>query len=64
MRKLALLAALSTLAASHAFAWNETGHMVASAIAYPLLKASVRAEVDRLLQIGGDEKTRDFYGAS
>ena len=45
-------------------AWIDTGHMVVAAIAQKGLKPSVKAEVDRLLMIGGDAKNTDFITTS
>lgn len=52
------------LASAMSHAWIDTGHMVVSAIAEGGLKPEVRAQVERLLRIGGDEKTRDILGAA
>lgn len=46
------------------FGWIDTGHMIVAAVAERDLTARAREESARLLQIGGDEKTRDFLGAS
>ena len=59
-----LFVSLIALLPVTASAWISTGHMVVASIAYRNLKPKVKAQVDALLQVGGDDKTRDFYGAS
>jgi len=54
------LAAWSTLA----FGWYDSGHMVIAAIAYARLKPAAKAEADRLLRIGGTDRTGDFITAA
>jgi len=55
---------LLPLVAVTAWSWDDTGHMVASAVAYERLTPTAKAEANRLLAIGGDSKTQDFLGAS
>jgi hypothetical protein len=45
---------LMLLSAEPAFAWNDFGHMVAAAAAWPRLTPAVRVEVGRLLQLNPD----------
>lgn len=52
------------LAASSAFGWDDAGHMVIADIAYARLTPKARAEADRLLAIGGTDRTNDFITAA
>lgn len=45
-------------------AWIDAGHMVVALIAHDRLNHKVQLEVDRLIKIGGTNKTRDFVTAS
>lgn len=45
-------------------AWIDTGHMIVATIAQSQLKPKVKAECDRLLAIGADEKNADFVTTS
>jgi hypothetical protein len=49
-----LALALALLASPAALAWNDFGHRVAAAAAYPHLTPAVRAEVARLLKLNPD----------
>ena len=65
MKSWRVLASLTFCAvASWSLAWIDTGHMVVSAVAEPLLSPAAKVQVEELLQIGGDEKTRDFWSAA
>jgi len=48
------LAAITLSAHTHAHAWNDFGHMVVAAIAYPQLTDTTRARVDALLKLNPD----------
>jgi hypothetical protein len=55
MRRLALgVMVFCLFAASPAFAWNETGHMLVAYIAYKHLTPQAREAVDRLLTLNAD----------
>lgn len=60
----ALLTIAFSALACLSLAWIDTGHMVVAAIAQPDLKPLAKMEIDRLLKIGGDDRTRDFLGAA
>jgi hypothetical protein len=62
--KLKLFTLLAAVAPMASYAWIDTGHMAVAAIAERDLKPEVRAEIETLLQIGGDERTRGFYCAA
>lgn len=47
--------------ATPALAWIDAGHMIVAAIAENDLKPEVKAKVDALLKVGGDERTRSFW---
>jgi hypothetical protein len=49
MRYIALVVALAFAPCAHA--WNQIGHMMVAAVAYPQLTPAARAQVDRLLQL-------------
>jgi hypothetical protein len=61
-RRLATI--LASVACASAHAWNDTGHMVIAAIAHRNLTPSAHSEAERLLKVGGTERTRDFFTAS
>lgn len=56
-----LVIALALAVSSSAFGWIDTGHMIVAAIAEGQLKPAVKAKVDALLKIGGDDRTRTFW---
>ncbi len=62
--RLRLVPLIACLLAGSAYGWVDSGHMVVGAIAYGRLSPKARVEADRLLKIGGDEKTRDFVTAT
>lgn len=59
-----LLIGSLVVAAAQAVAWIDTGHMVVAAVAETRLRPEVKLAVTELLGHGGDEKTRDFLGAT
>lgn len=61
-RSLLLCALLALTASSQA--WIDTGHMLVATIAQSQLKPKVKAEIDRLLKIGGDDRNVDFVTTS
>jgi len=61
-RNLAICVLLFVSATSQA--WIDTGHMLVATIAAANLKPRVKAECDRLLAIGSDERNADFVTTS
>ncbi|MDR3690170.1 MAG: S1/P1 nuclease [Fimbriimonas sp.] len=61
-RNLAVCALFAISALSQA--WIDTGHMLVATIAAANLKPKVRAECDRLLKNGADERNADFVTTS
>ncbi len=59
-----LLAAALLACTTLSFGWIDTGHMIVAAIAQSDLKPLAKLEAERLLKIGGDDRTRDFLGAA
>ncbi|MGH8291065.1 MAG: hypothetical protein ACREV7_19005, partial [Steroidobacteraceae bacterium] len=53
-RGILLGVSLALLTAPTALAWNDFGHRVAAAAAYPRLTPAVRAQVGRLLRLNPD----------
>lgn len=63
LRRLLLILVVLALAFP-ALAWNATGHMVISEIAYKRLMPKARREIERLLKIGGTPTTNDVLTAA
>ena len=59
-----LLPLLLIVSSSIALAWHDTGHMVVAEIASKRLSPDVRKEIDRLLLIGGTDKTNEMLTAA
>lgn len=62
MKLFPVLAILGIVGTAHA--WIDGGHMLVVAVAEPDISAPARKEIDRLLAIGGAEKSRDFWAAA
>lgn len=59
-----LIGALLLATSAQAFSWSDTGHMVIAAIAERQLKPQALAEAQRLIAIGGTERTSTFLTAA
>jgi len=60
----AVLVSACLATAVSAFGWVDTGHMVVASIAYEHLTPTAKAEAERLLKIGGTDRTNDFISAA
>lgn len=64
MRILRFALLLPAMLTASAWGWIDTGHMAVVAIAECEVKPEVKAVLERLVKVGGDERTQDLLGAA